>query len=84
MTTFNRKAFEQQLGLVAGIYEKTAPTVDAWCDWLANAKDLEITLADLNLLNTLATDVPPANYAANMLYHLAERAGRDTTGHAGF
>ena len=83
--TFDRKAFESQLSAVASRYEKTAPTVEAWCDLLASAPDTAVTLADVHALDRLHTDTElPACMAANMIYHLNSRLGRDTTGHAGF
>jgi hypothetical protein len=51
---------------------------------LAAAKDDQVTLADLHLLQRLATEDTQANYAANLVYHRMDAAGQLTTGHAGF
>lgn len=83
--TFDRQAFDSQLSTVSRRYEKTAPTVEAWCDLLAAAPDTSITLADVHTLDRLYTDTGlPAAMAANVVYHLNHRLGRDTTGQAGF
>ena len=81
---FNRKQYDAAISKVATQFEKTAPTVCDWCDFLSAAKDHEVTLADLHLLNRLATEDTQANYAANLVYHLMERSGRCTVGQAGF
>lgn len=86
---FNRKLFEAALAAVSSAYMTSAPTVDQWCDMLAAAKDHEVTLADVHLLSQFlkALHTPEqvqANHAANMVYHLNQRLGRDTTGQAGF
>ena len=81
---FNRKDFDNAVASVAACYEKTAPTVEAWCDWLASAKDDKITIADLTLLGRLHSEKPLPAYAANLVYHRMTSAGLATTGHAGF
>ncbi|MFY8213332.1 MAG: hypothetical protein ACOVKJ_02640 [Flavobacterium sp.] len=81
---FDRKLFEIAIDKVATTFEKTAPTVVDWADFLASAKDAQISLADLHLLSRLATEDTPANYAANLVYHRMEQAGRCTTGHVGY
>lgn len=81
---FDRRTFDRATQEVARQYEKTAPTVEAWCDWLCSETDDVVTLADVALLLDLYTDSPSANYAANRVYHHQVRMGRDTTGQAGF
>ena len=81
---FSRKEFESAIGELCEKYEKSAPTVYDWVEWLYQAKDHEITLSDVFLLKTLASEDVPPNYAANMLYHMQYKLGRDTTGNAGF
>jgi hypothetical protein len=81
---FNLKEFETALEEVAERYENDAPTVEAWCDYLARSRDEQITLADLRLLKTLHTEQFDGSYAANMVYHLEHRLGRDTAGQIGF
>ena len=81
---FDRRSFEMTLSQVASVYEHTAPTVADWCDLLASAKDDSISLADVSLLARLCCEQPPANYAANLVYHRQSASGQTTTGHAGF
>lgn len=81
---FDRKSFDAACSIVCGKFEKTSPTASDWADWLYRAKDAEVTLADIQLLQRLSSEDTPANYAANLVYHLQESLGRDTTGHAGF
>lgn len=82
---FDRTSFDEAIARVAERYERTAPTVDTWCDWLCLAGDAEITLADVHLLMQLDAPEPmQPNYAANLLYKMQSRLGRDTTGQAGF
>ncbi len=81
---FDRKKYDDALGVVFVAYEKTAPTVCEWCDLLASAKDDAVTLADVHLLDRLATELPHPNLAANLVYHVMDRRGMNTTGHAGF
>ena len=81
---FDYKAFSAALTAIAERYERTAPTVDDWCNLLAAAKGDKITVADLNMVQTLLDDEVHPNTAANMVYHLNYRLGRDTTGQAGF
>jgi hypothetical protein len=81
---FNRKQFDRAIQDVATKYERSAPTICDWCDFLAAAKDDQVTLADLHLLQRLATEDTQANYAANLVYHRMDAAGQLTTGHAGF
>jgi len=81
---FQRSKFNTAILLVAAHYEKTAPTVEQWCDWLCSAKDSEVTLADIHLLGRLREYKPQPNYAANEVYRHQRTMGRDTTGQAGF
>ena len=82
-------AIDHLLTMAAEHYERTAPTV---CDWANDLYDRIRTKADavpLSEINFLAS-LPGVdgwegpNVAANRLYHLMHRLGRDTTGHAGF
>ena len=81
---FNRKNFDAILSGLSERYEKSAPTVSEWAEWLFTAKDHEITLADVHLASEVWKANTQPNYAANAVYHLSERLGRVTTGHAGF
>lgn len=81
---FDRKLFDAYLTDVAERYEKTAPTVEQWCDFLAADGGHKTTLADVTLVHRLATETTPPSTAANLVYHLNHRLGRDTTGQAGF
>ena len=82
MEIFNRKNFEIVCTKVCTQFEKSAPTVSELADKLYQAKDKNITLAEIHLLSKISEMQP--NYAANALYHLMEDLGQDTTGHAGF
>ena len=81
---FNRSKFDRACEEVAARYERSAPTVEQWCDVLASSRDREITLADVRLLAELQDNQPQANYAANMVYKHLESMQRDTTGQIGF
>ena len=86
---FSRRDFDKALEAVAVCYRVSAPTVGDWCDMLYAAKDDQVTLADIHLLSQINQNIRtmaevPANTAANQVYHLMNRLGRDTTGHAGF
>jgi hypothetical protein len=81
---FDRLAFEKACEIVCARYEKTAPTVHTWADSLYRGKDDQITLTDIHLISVLTTDEVHPNTAANLVYHINHRLGRDTTGHAGF
>lgn len=81
---FTRSKFDRACEEVAARYERTAPTVEQWCDVLASSKDREITLADVRLLSELQDNPPQANYAANMVYKHLESMCKDTTGQFGF
>jgi hypothetical protein len=69
-------------------YERTAPPVARYADdvyeRLGEGRDVLVreiqTLADLRE-NDIWLD---GHYAANLIYHLEESLGRDTTGQAGF
>jgi hypothetical protein len=70
-------------------YEKTAPTVAAWLDDLyvrINEAADKVVLSELMLVQQLVDDGVwfDPNTAANRVYHLLHRLGRDTTGQAGF
>jgi hypothetical protein len=81
---FDRKRFEAACAAACGEYEKAAPTVAEWADWLYQAKDQDVTLADLHILGRIVTENPGGNLAANMIYHHQTRLGRDTIGQSGF
>ena len=84
-------AIGKRLTAVCDQYEKTAPTVHAWADdlYVRMTEDVySVSVAEINLLDWLY-DVQTgvwmqANYAANGLYKLLHRMGRDTTGMAGY
>jgi hypothetical protein len=80
----NRDAIDEAASVVCMAYEKIAPTVSEWADWLYSAKDREVTLEDLFTLQRISDELPAPNYAANLVYHLMERQGKATVGHAGF
>ena len=81
---FNRSQFGRACEEVAARFERTAPTVEQWCDSLASSRDRDITLADIHLLSQLQENPPPPNYAANMVYKHLESMAQDTTGQLGF
>jgi len=70
-------------------YEKSAPTVSNWCNDLfirINENGDAVALSELTFLSRFVEEdtwMQP-NYAANQLYHLLHRLGRDTSGMAGF
>lgn len=71
-------------------YEKSAPTVAEWADDLyqriGDKRADHVTLSELLLASRLMEEgvwMHP-NTAANNVYKLNYRLGRDTTGHAGF
>jgi len=77
------------LTAAADRYEKTAPTVAAWCNdlyiRLDEAAD-RVSVSELLMVSRFVEDgvwMQP-NYAANAVYHLQSRLGQDTTGQAGF
>lgn len=84
MNIYSRTALDNAVCVLLDRYEKSAPTVAEWADWLYAAKDSEVTLEDLFILQELAGEELQANYAANRIYHLMERQGKSTVGHAGF
>lgn len=81
---FDRSKFEQSVTDVAMKFDKSAPTIADWCDWLAAASDDDITLSDLHLLARLQSEVVQPNYAANLLMHHLDRQGKSIAGQAGF
>lgn len=70
-------------------YEKTAPTVCEWANDLyirINEDTKTVTLCELMMVPRFCEEgtwMGP-NYAANSVYHLMQRLGRNTVGHAGF
>ena len=80
----------RDLTAVAEHYEKSAPTVADWANDLyvriGDSPDT-VTLTELRMVTRMAdTDGgwTHPNVAANLVYKLMNRLGRDTTGHAGF
>lgn len=69
---------------ICDYYEKSAPTVSDW----ANDKYIhmnDVTLEEVSIIfNLVYPQFEHPNYAANKIYHLMVRQGKDTTGHAGF
>ncbi len=65
---FDRSKFETACNQVCDGYEKASPFVSRWADRLRQAKDHEITVADLSLLGRIA-DEKPSGYAAGKLIH---------------
>lgn len=84
MVIFNRAEFETAASLLSEHYEKSAPTVAEWAERMYQAKDNEITLADIHLMQMWSQELPQPNHAANRLYHHQTSLGRETVGHAGF
>lgn len=86
---FDFKAATKFVSEVVHHYEKSAPTVSAWADDLyirLNENTASVTLNELLQCQALLEEggwMQP-NYAANKIYHLMDRLGQDTTGHAGF
>lgn len=50
---FDHDRFQATVTAVAARFEKLAPTVADYCDWLAAASLHEITLADVRVLEVL-------------------------------
>jgi hypothetical protein len=69
-------------------YAITAPTVSRYCDDLyirIEESPSSVSLSELKTVSRLLEgDWMHPNYAANLIYHLMDRQGMDTTGHAGF
>jgi hypothetical protein len=70
-------------------YEKTAPTVHAYCDSLYTRMEqapMTVSLYELRKVSALlgADGWMQPNYAANYIYHLMEECGQSTVGQAGF
>lgn len=84
------KAIEAAIGEVVDHYERSAPPVSEWADdvyrRLGNAD--KIILSELTLIReirgTNGEDWMQPNYAANRVYKLLHRLGRDTAGLVGF
>lgn len=75
---------EKQLELIAEHYEKSAPTVNQWADNLYRHFS-NITMEDVNMIQHLTQpEFLQPNYAANSVYHLLVRQGKNTDGQAGF
>lgn len=80
---------EQRLTDACDRYEKTAPTVAEYCNGLYERIQSDpdhVVLSELRFVQYLVDDGTwqHPNYAANNLYKLMYRLGKDTTGHAGF
>ena len=70
-------------------YEKSAPTVAAYCDDLYRRMGGDwksVTLAEIVAVSALLEngEWEHPNYAANRIYKLMDSIGMPTTGHAGF
>jgi len=81
--------FMRFLEEAAGHYEKTAPTVERYVDDLyrrMGEKPDTVVLTELLTVEGLRDDGiwEQPNYAANRIYRMLDRLGRDTTGQAGF
>lgn len=88
---FDFDAIREALGRVVDHYEKTAPVVSEWADDVymrLNGQADKVIFSELMLVKTMIGTEEEGwmhpNYAANRLYHLLHRLGRDTTGMAGF
>ena len=84
------EAIESTIGEVVDRYEKTAPAVSEWADDVyRRLRDADkIVLSELMLIQDIkgrdGEDWMQPNYAANRVYKLLYRLGRDTAGLAGF
>jgi hypothetical protein len=70
-------------------YEKTAPTVHAWADDLfirINEQPDKVVLSEILFLDRWRSceQWTPPNLAANEVYHLLHRLGRDVCGQSGY
>lgn len=84
-------AIRDALSRVVEHYEKTAPVVSGWADDVyirLNGQADKVVVSELmfaqRLIGQDGEDWMRSDYAANQLYHLLHRLGRDTTGMAGF
>jgi len=82
-------ALRSHLEVAVEHYERSAPVVSRWADDLYIRLDENgdsIIMSEIAFAYRLHEDEGwmDANYAANQLYHLLHRLGRDTTGLAGF
>jgi len=77
---FDRAVMEDALSRVIDEFDESAPTVADWCERIYAAKDHQVSLADLMLLWRLYTEVTPPSMAANLVLHLMNRSGQDTSG----
>lgn len=81
--------FRQFLTDACDHYEKSAPTVHAYCDELYTRLDSNpqsVSLYELRKVVYLRDggEWLQPNYAANYLYHVMTECGQSTSGHAGF
>lgn len=81
---FDRDAFDLACMDVANHYEKSAPQIETWCDWMCAASGDKITLSDIGLLMFFSSQKPQPNHAVNNLYKHQSHLGRDTTGMADY
>lgn len=83
------RPFLEFVSLAAATYEKTAPAVEAWLDGLYQRVERDadkVALSEILMTHSLFEEgqwMQP-NYAANRVYKLLHRLGRDTSGLAGF
>ncbi len=73
---FDSAGIQDALERVAKKYEKTAPTVEIWADFLVSAPNDQITLSDLFLLRELDEFNIIPDIAANCVYKLNHRLQR--------
>ncbi len=81
---FDRQRFNRACVAVSQRYERTAPTVETYCNWLSCARDADVTVADLHLLTQLYDNPPEPRHAANIVYKHQDRMKRDVSGQVGF
>ena len=82
-------SIETQIVAACDEYETSAPTVYTWLNDLyarLMATGDDVVLSELSMVERLKEDGQwyQPNYAANAVYKLLDRLGRDTTGQAGF
>lgn len=88
MRVFNFRQFESFVSDACDQYERSAPTVTDYLDQLYRRvnQNQPVQLREVIVIEKLLDDgiwLQP-NYAANMIYHLMNEVGLDTTGQAGF
>lgn len=89
MPAIDVQSLSNHLEKVCDQYERSAPTVWEWANglYIRLGEDADgVRLSELLLAQSLhdADGWVPPNYAANRVYKLMSRLGRETVGHAGF